>query len=182
MELQTMVTKKLAMELQTMVTKKLAMELQTMVTNKLAMELQTMEKDRTVGLGGFVDTPAKADASVIKGSGLALVEIADISQQGDLRLSDFCQTGARVSGVWTLDRKIPADLRTGTGSCNPIFGQTLHPTRPSRSVGGGSCGEACSLALGASVLGVGADMVGGVRVPAHFCGVCALRTTAQRIR
>ncbi|RUS83148.1 hypothetical protein EGW08_009095, partial [Elysia chlorotica] len=69
----------------------------------------------------------------------------------------------------------------GLQSSNPIFGRAVNPVSAARSAGGGSFGEACALALHASTLGVGVDLAGGTRIPAHFCGVTALRPTPQRL-
>ncbi|NXM79724.1 FAAH1 hydrolase, partial [Oenanthe oenanthe] len=68
-------------------------------------------------------------------------------------------------------------------SCsNPIFGQTLNPLGPQRSPGGSSGGEGALIAGGGSVLGMGSDMGGSIRLPCSFCGLCGLKPTAGRLR
>ena len=50
-----------------------------------------------------------------------------------------------------------------------------------RAPGGSSGGEACLLALGGSILGMGTDGAGSMRIPAHFCGLTTLKGTPGRI-
>jgi fatty acid amide hydrolase len=62
---------------------------------------------------------------------------------------------------------------------NPRFGRTINPWDESRTCGGSSGGEAVMLATGGSALGVGSDMGGSLRVPAHYCGVHAFKPTSK---
>ena len=64
---------------------------------------------------------------------------------------------------------------------NLSSGKTSNPWDLSRSAGGSSGGEAAAIASGCSAGGVGSDGGGSVRVPAHFCGICALKPTPGRI-
>jgi amidase len=61
------------------------------------------------------------------------------------------------------------------------WGDVAHPADPARSVGGSSSGEAAVVAAGASVLGIGSDSGGSIRLPAAWAGVCGLRPTAGRV-
>ncbi|NXC26958.1 FAAH1 hydrolase, partial [Campylorhamphus procurvoides] len=65
---------------------------------------------------------------------------------------------------------------------NPIFGQTLHPFNHQKSPGGSSGGEAALIAAGGSILGIGSDTGGSIRLPSSFCGLCGLKPTAERLR
>ena len=64
---------------------------------------------------------------------------------------------------------------------NLLSGKTSNPWDLSRSSGGSSGGEAAAIASGCSMGGVGSDGGGSVRVPAHFCGISALKPTPGRI-
>ncbi|XP_063022104.1 vitamin D3 hydroxylase-associated protein-like [Melospiza melodia melodia] len=64
---------------------------------------------------------------------------------------------------------------------NPIFGQTLNPLDPQRSPGGSSGGEGALIAGGGSILGMGSDVGGSIRLPSSFCGLCGLKPTAERL-
>lgn len=56
-------------------------------------------------------------------------------------------------------------------SDNPVYGRTLHPLAPARTPGGSSGGGAAAVAAGFVPMEVGSDLVGSIRVPAHFCGL-----------
>lgn len=65
---------------------------------------------------------------------------------------------------------------------NPIFGSTVHPLDPTKSPGGSSGGEGALIKNGGSILGIGTDIAGSIRIPSAFCGICGLKTTSNRIR
>ncbi len=69
------------------------------------------------------------------------------------------------------------DLRTD----NPVFGRTNNPWNLERASGGSSGGEAAAIAAGCSPAGVGSDLGGSIRVPAHFCGIAGLKPTPGRV-
>jgi fatty acid amide hydrolase len=50
------------------------------------------------------------------------------------------------------------------------------------SPGGSSGGESTLIAGGGSILGVGSDIGGSVRIPAHFTGIFGFKPTKDRIR
>ncbi|NXA31427.1 FAAH1 hydrolase, partial [Eudromia elegans] len=64
---------------------------------------------------------------------------------------------------------------------NVIFGQTLNPTLYTRTSGGSSGGEGALIGGGGSILGFGTDLGGSLRLPAAFCGICALKPTGNRL-
>ena len=66
----------------------------------------------------------------------------------------------------------------GIETDNEVYGRTSNPYDPARTAGGSSGGEAAAVAAGCSALGVGTDSGASVRLPAHFCGLAALKPTA----
>jgi Asp-tRNA(Asn)/Glu-tRNA(Gln) amidotransferase A subunit family amidase len=64
---------------------------------------------------------------------------------------------------------------------NPVFGRTSNPWDPGRVPGGSSGGEGAAIASGCSPAGIGSDLGGSIRVPAHFCGIVGLKPTPGRI-
>ncbi|KAG7326171.1 hypothetical protein KOW79_009572 [Hemibagrus wyckioides] len=64
---------------------------------------------------------------------------------------------------------------------NPIFGRTVNPCNLGKTCGGSSGGEGALIAGGGSILGLGSDIGGSIRIPAAFCGICGLKPTNNRI-
>src|SRR4051794_579484 len=69
----------------------------------------------------------------------------------------------------------------GTETDNPVHGRTNNPYDLARTPGGSSGGEAAVAAAGGSACGLGTDSGASVRLPAHFCGLAALKPTAGRV-
>ncbi|MFN2167671.1 MAG: amidase, partial [Anaerolineae bacterium] len=62
-----------------------------------------------------------------------------------------------------------------------VYGRANNPWNLDRTPGGSSGGEAAIIAAGGSPLGLGGDLGGSVRVPAHFTGIHALKPTSGRL-
>ncbi|MGC4998514.1 amidase family protein [Streptomyces sp. DT195] len=60
---------------------------------------------------------------------------------------------------------------------NSLFGRTLNPHDPKRTVGGSSGGPAAAVAAHLTPADIGSDLAGSLRLPAHYCGVYGLRPT-----
>ncbi|MDX1630577.1 MAG: amidase family protein, partial [Thermoanaerobaculia bacterium] len=75
---------------------------------------------------------------------------------------------------------VPQTLASPIHTVNPLWGRTNNPWKITHSSGGSSGGEAAALASGISVLGIGTDIGGSIRVPAAFCGICGLKPTDDR--
>ena len=63
---------------------------------------------------------------------------------------------------------------------NAVHGRTSNPWDLNRTPGGSSGGAAAALATGITPLELGSDIGGSLRIPAHFCGVAALKPTFGR--
>lgn len=66
-------------------------------------------------------------------------------------------------------------------SDNLVFGRTRNPWDVERIAGGSTGGEAAALAAGLTALGLGSDVGGSIRQPAHCCGVVGLKPTHGRV-
>ncbi|XP_019645535.1 PREDICTED: fatty-acid amide hydrolase 1-like [Branchiostoma belcheri] len=109
----------------------------------------------TMGVTKHLDTPADEDAVIVQ----------VLKKQGAV---PFVKTN------------IPQTLLSMACS-NPVFGETVNPVDPTRSPGGSSGGEGALIRSGGSVLGIGSDIAGSARIPAHFCGVFGFKPTAYRL-
>jgi amidase len=58
---------------------------------------------------------------------------------------------------------------------NDVYGRTNNPWNPELTPGGSSGGSAAAVAAGETFLDFGSDLVGSIRIPAAFCGVCGLK-------
>ncbi|CAG0906275.1 unnamed protein product [Cyprideis torosa] len=110
----------------------------------------------TLGLANRVPEPPSEETAVFPG---VLVELGCIP---------FCRTNV-PQGMFTW------------GCSNALFGATKNAHNPSRTAGG-SCGGECALVgAGGSPIGLGGDLLGSARIPAHFNGCVSLKVSPDRI-
>lgn len=111
--------------------------------------------DSTLGLVRFCGLPASEDALIVQ----------LLKKQG---------------AIIHAKSNIPQTLLSFECS-NPLHGRALNPYNKKLTPGGSSGGESAMMASFASVVGIGTDIGGSVRIPAHFAGQSALKPTARRI-
>ncbi|WP_437993032.1 amidase [Sorangium sp. So ce145] len=103
------------------------------------------------------------------------------SRKGHRATSDATVTALlRRAGAVILGRTNVSQLLLYNEARNPLFGQTANPWSLDHSPGGSSGGEAAAIAAGMSPLGIGTDIGGSIRVPAHCCGIVGLKPTLDR--
>nr|XP_014429314.1 fatty-acid amide hydrolase 1 [Pelodiscus sinensis] len=111
--------------------------------------------DSTLGLAKYLNKPAAEDSVIVQ----------VLKRQGAL---PFVKTNVSQS-LLNYD-------------CNNLlFGQTVNPRDHTKTPGGSSGGEGALVSSGGSILGVGTDVGGSLRIPAAFCGICALKCTGGRL-
>ena len=89
----------------------------------------------------------------------------DAEAVGRLRRAGAIVIGKTNLPVWASDCQ----------SYNELFGTTNNPWDVSRTPGGSSGGAAAAVAAGLCALELGSDLGGSLRIPAHWCGVYALK-------
>lgn len=87
----------------------------------------------------------------------------------------------KAAGAIVLAKTNPAEMAMDYNGDNPVFGRTNNPHDQTRTPGGSSAGEAAAIAVGMSPGGVGTDLAGSIRIPAHFCGIAGLKPGVGRI-
>jgi amidase len=142
----------------------------------------------------------EAEAAVMRGDSVGSlhgvpVTIKDTIETANLRttsgskmLIDYVpQTDApavarlKGAGAIVLGKTNAAEMAMDYTADNPVFGRTNHPLDPNLTPGGSSGGEAVAIATGMSAGGLGSDLAGSVRIPAHFCGIAGLKPTTGRV-
>jgi amidase len=83
----------------------------------------------------------------------------------------------RAAGAILIGKTLCPPGGVGGDSWNSLHGGTRNPYDISRSPGASSSGEAAIIAAGGSPLGLGSDSGGSIRMPAHYCGIAALKPT-----
>lgn len=87
----------------------------------------------------------------------------------------------KAAGAIILGKTNPAEMAMDYTADNPVFGRTNHPQNPMLTPGGSSGGEAVAIATCMSPAGLGSDLAGSIRIPAHFCGIAGLKPTTGLI-
>lgn len=111
--------------------------------------------DSSIGLAALCFKPAKSNAPLV-----------------DLLISLGCVIIAKTNVPQTL-----AALDTN----NNVFGRTLNPINRLVTAGGSSGGEGVLIAMGGSMIGLGTDVGGSIRIPAMCNGVYGFKPSVGRI-
>lgn len=86
----------------------------------------------------------------------------------------------RAGGIFLGKTNVP-EFALWWETDNRVFGRTNNPWNLERITGGSSGGEAAAIAAGLSPLGIGSDVGGSIRMPAHYCGIVGLKPTHGRV-
>jgi amidase len=86
----------------------------------------------------------------------------------------------RAAGAIVLGKGNTPEFACAFETDNLVLGRTDNPYDPSRTPGGSTGGDAAIIAAGGTVLAMGTDSGGSIRLPAHYCGLAALKPTMNR--
>lgn len=147
-----------------------------------------------------VDRAREAEASIMRGAdvgplhGLPITIKDTIETKGLLTTSGSLLRAAHIplddapavallkaAGAIVLGKTNVPEMAIPYECDNPIFGRTNNPHDLSLTPGGSSGGEAAAISACLSPAGLGSDLSGSIRVPAHFCGIVGLKPTTARV-
>ncbi|HKZ78406.1 MAG TPA: amidase [Pyrinomonadaceae bacterium] len=142
----------------------------------------------------------KAEAALVAGHGTGPLcglpfTVKDTIETGSLRTTSGCPARKhfvpnsdapavarlKAAGAIILGKTNPAEMAMDYTADNPVFGRTNNPYDLRRSPGGSSGGEAAAIAACLSPCGLGSDLAGSIRIPAHFCGIAGLKPSTGRV-
>jgi Asp-tRNA(Asn)/Glu-tRNA(Gln) amidotransferase A subunit family amidase len=87
----------------------------------------------------------------------------------------------REAGAIILARSNVPEFAMAGETENLLYGRTNNPLDESRTAGGSSGGEAALVSSGSTVLGVGTDILGSIRIPAAFCGIVGFKPASAAV-
>jgi amidase len=87
----------------------------------------------------------------------------------------------RAAGAIVFGKTNASELALDYDADNPVFGRTNNPNDLALSPGGSSGGCAAAVSVCLSPASLGSDLVGSIRIPAHFCGIAGLFPTPGRV-
>ncbi|KAJ9603096.1 hypothetical protein H2200_012391 [Cladophialophora chaetospira] len=82
--------------------------------------------------------------------------------------------------VLYVKTNLPQTLMTADSE-NNVFGRVLNPNKLNLTAGGSSGGEGALVGMRGSILGVGTDIGGSIRIPAFCCGTYGFKPSVDRI-
>jgi len=106
----------------------------------------------------------------------ALITFADFVPDTDAHIVEIFRKAGAVFYVKTANPQGVFSMETESN----LFGKAVNPYNTDLSPGGSSGGEGALIALRGSLLGVGTDIGGSVRLPAAWCGFYSLKPSIAR--
>ena len=137
------------------------------------------ENGKTVGPLHGLPISVK-DAMNIKGFDSTIGYVSFIGNKKDIKEdAALVKILLELGAVIHVKTNIPTTMMSADSE-NNIFGRTLNPLNLTLTAGGSSGGEASLIKQRGSLVGIGTDIGGSVRIPSLCCGVYGFRTSNFR--
>ncbi|KAG0153169.1 hypothetical protein PDIDSM_5019 [Penicillium digitatum] len=120
------------------------------------------------------------DSFCVEGVQSTIGYVAFLANEPSKTNSALVKLLLELGAVLYVKTNIPQTLMTADSE-NNIFGRVLNPHKTTLTAGGSSGGEGALVAFRGSILGVGTDIAGSIRIPALCCGVYGFKPTTDRI-
>uniref|UniRef100_A0A0K0FN21 fatty acid amide hydrolase n=1 Tax=Strongyloides venezuelensis TaxID=75913 RepID=A0A0K0FN21_STRVS len=102
-------------------------------------------------------------------------KLDNISTENGMSVKVLVEAGA----IPFVTTNVPQSLLTFT-CINPIYGVTKNPHNLNCTPGGSSGGEGALIAKNGSIIGIGSDIGGSIRIPAAYSGICGIKPSHLR--
>ena len=121
--------------------------------------------DSTIGIGKLKSTGAGTPAAEDRTSKVTSPLILALMEAGAIPM---CKTNVpQIMYAWECQ--------------NPVYGRTTCPSSELFTPGGSSGGESALIGAGGSMFGIGSDIGGSCRIPAHMAGCSGIKPTKYRL-
>ncbi|XP_056641153.1 fatty-acid amide hydrolase 2-B isoform X2 [Diorhabda sublineata] len=135
------------------------------------MDVKEIEENHPL-LGVPISIKGSIEVAKMKSTSGMVTRANIIAEHDAVSVKNVREAGA----IPLITSNIP-ELCMNWESTNKLVGTTKNPYDTSRTCGGSSGGEASLLATAGSLIGIGSDIAGSLRLPAHFCGVWGHKPT-----
>ncbi|XP_072276682.1 vitamin D3 hydroxylase-associated protein-like [Pyxicephalus adspersus] len=106
-----------------------------------------------------------------------LVQYLDVLEEED---SVIVKVLKKQGAIVFAETNVPQTLICMESS-NPIYGGTLNPHNKAKGCAGSTGGEGALIGGGGSILGIGTDIGGSIRLPSSFCGIAGFKPSPKRL-
>lgn len=148
---------------------------------KRARDLDQFFAQNGKTVGPFHGLPISLkDCFNVEGVDSTLGYTEQIGNASELEQSALTNMLFDLGAVIYVKTNIPQLLMTADSE-NNVFGRTLNPNNPKLSAGGLSGGEGALVKQRGSIIGVGTDIAGSIRIPSLCCGTYGFMPSTARV-
>ncbi|GAM82278.1 hypothetical protein ANO11243_002570 [Dothideomycetidae sp. 11243] len=150
------------------------------LTEVMISDAEKWTKDGSINMQGpLAGIPVSLKDSIIVGGYDTTVGFSSKSGKPYLKDGPLVRLLKDAGAVPFVKTALPITLLSFE-SYNDVWGRCKNPHNDKYSPGGSTGGEGAILAYGGSRIGVGSDVAGSVRAPAHFSGCYSIRCSTGR--